>query len=69
MKFIKLFEDFRIDDIKLGQSIYATIVAGLPDNDPKVPLKVVDIDGDKIAVEFENNIYYVDLKNVEDIEK
>ena len=83
MKYIKLFEDFKqnngegtlitVDDIvkciKDGGVIYTTIVKDLPDNDPKSPLKPIDIDDDGlITVEFEGDEYTVDLNDVERIE-
>jgi len=80
LKFIKLFEDysegkFRIEDIERcrreGKSIYSKIVKDFPQNDENLPLEVIDIDTDnnEISVMIDNNIYYVDLKNVERIER
>lgn len=83
MKWIKLFEDFKnnneegtlitkediINVIKHGGVIYATIVKNFPNNDPKEPLKVVDIDEEGlVTVEFDNKEYCVDLKDIESIE-
>lgn len=83
MKWIKLFEDFKqnneegslikaddiIDCIKSRGVIYATIIKDLPGNDPKVPIKPVDIDADGlITVEIDNREYYVSLDKVERIE-
>ena len=83
MKHIKLFEDFKqnnqegtlitgddiIKCITDGGVIYTTIVKDLPDNDPKSPLKPIDIDDDGlITVEFEGDEYTVDLNDVERIE-
>jgi hypothetical protein len=83
MKYLKLFEDFKnnneegslitIDDIikciKDNGSIYATIVHNFPNNDPKEPLRPVDIDEDGlITVEYDGNQYEVDLRDVEKIE-
>jgi hypothetical protein len=49
--------------------MYATIVQEIPDNDPKEPLKAVDIDEDGlITVEQNNRIGYVKLEDVEKIE-
>ena len=80
LKFIKLFEDyseskFRIEDIERcrreGRKIYSRIVKDFPQNDENLPLEVIDIDTDnnEISVMIDNNIYYVDLKNVEGIER
>lgn len=80
LKFIKLFEDysegkFRIEDIERcrreGKGIYSKIVKDFPQNDENLPLEVIDIDTDnnEISVMIDNNIYYVDLKNVERIER
>jgi hypothetical protein len=83
MKWIKFFEDFKqnneegtlitIDDmikcIKEGGVIYATIINNLPDNDPEEPLKPLSIDDDGlITVEYDENEYEVDIKNVKKIE-
>jgi len=83
MKWIKKFESFKqnniagdliseddiIDCIKKNGNIYATIVQEIPKNDPKVPLKPIDIDKDGlITIEQNNQIGYVKLKNVERID-
>ena len=83
MKWVKLFEDFKqnneegdllkqediIKCIEKGGIMYATIVQEIPDNDPKEPLKAVDIDEDGlITVEQNNKIGYVKLEDVEKIE-
>ena len=83
MKWLKLFEDFKqnneegdllkqediIKCIEKGGIMYATIVQEIPDNDPKEPLKAVDIDEDGlIAVEQNNKIGYVKIEDVEKIE-
>jgi hypothetical protein len=83
MKWIKKFESFKqnniagdliseddiIDCIKRNGNIYATIVQEIPKNDPKVPLKPIDIDKDGlITIEQNNQIGYVKLKNVERID-
>jgi (p)ppGpp synthase/HD superfamily hydrolase len=73
-----LFEDFKqknitIDDvikcIDNGGVLYATIVEGLPDNDPKESLRPTDVDKDGTTqVELDGNLYQVKLKNIEKIE-
>ena len=78
MKWIKLFEDFKVNNftledvikcIKGNGVIYATVVKDLPDNDPKEPLRAVSVDDDGlITVEFDGNEYQVDLNDVEKIE-
>lgn len=83
MKWIKLFEDFKqnneagdllkqediIKCIEKGGMMYATIVQEIPENDPKEPLKALDIDEDGlITVEQDNKIGYVKLEDVEKIE-
>lgn len=79
MKFIKYFENysdgkFRPQDIELawksGKGIRTSIVKRLPTHDPKEYLKIVnfDSDTDEIGVSTQNGIFYVDLKNVEEIE-
>ena len=83
MKWIKLFEDFKqnneagdllkqediIKCIEKGGILYATIVQEIPENDPKEPLKAIDIDVDGlITVEQNNKIGYVKIEDVEKIE-
>lgn len=78
MKYLKLYEDFKeknitIDDvvtcIKAGGVLYATVIHNFQDNDPEQPLKPVSIDDDgRVTVEFEGNIYEVELKNIDKIE-
>jgi hypothetical protein len=83
MKWMKLFEDFKqnneagdllkqediIKCIEKGGIMYATIVQEIPENDPKEPLKAVDIDEDGlITVEQNNKIGYVKIEDVEKIE-
>lgn len=83
MKYLKLFEDFKnnneegslitIEDIikciKDNGCIYSTIVHNFPNNDPKEPLRPVDIDEDGlITVDYDGEQYEVDLRDVEKIE-
>ena len=78
MKWLKLYEDFdkskhKIEDvircIENGGSIYAEIVKDFPNNDPSNPLRPVSIDeSGVITVEYEGNLYEVDLENVDKIE-
>lgn len=79
-KYLKLFEEFEegkfsMDDIdacrKEGRGIYATVIKDFPNNKSDEKLDVVDCDFDtgEITVRYDNNIYYVDLKNVERVER
>ncbi len=78
MKWIKLFEDFKVKNItqediinciKKGGVIYATIIKNLPDNDPKEPLKPVSIDEDGlVTIEYGGREYEIDIKDVEKVE-
>lgn len=83
MRHLKLFEDFKknnqegtllkiediIECIKRKGVVYATIVKELPNNDPKKPLRPVDVDEDGlVTVEWEGNEYQVDLNDIEKIE-
>jgi len=83
MRYIKLFEDFKQNNVegKLitqddiikcitdGGVIYATIIKELPDNKPESALRPIDIDKDGlITVEIDNDEYSVDLNDVEKIE-
>jgi len=82
MRYLKIYEDFKnnnpdgslitTDDvikcIKEGGVLYATIIKGFADNDPKEPLKPVSIDDDGlVTVEYDGNEYEVSLKNIESI--
>ena len=82
MKWIKLFEDFEQNNIvgdlitqddivkaKIdGDKIYATIIDGIPGNDPKEPLEIKDIDEDGlITVDYKGKIGYVKLTDVKQI--
>jgi hypothetical protein len=80
LKFLKLFEEygdgkFNIENIetarKLRKGIKSNIVKDLPSHNNDDYLKIVSIDTDnnEIAVSVNNGIYYVDLKNVEEIEQ
>lgn len=83
MKWVKLFEDFKknnlegslitqediIKCIEKNGLLWATIIQEIPENDPKEPMKALDIDKDGlITVEQDNKIGYVKLKDVEKIE-
>jgi hypothetical protein len=83
MRYIKVFEDFKknnqqgtlitIDDvikcIKSGGVLYATIIKDFAENDPKLPLKPVNVDDDgEVTVEFEGREYEVNLRNIESID-
>lgn len=80
LKFLRLFEEFEegkfsLDDIntarKMRKSIFGSIVKDFPKHDPKKPLDIVDVDTQtgEIVVKIDNNIYYMDIKNVEEIER
>ncbi len=83
MKWLKLFEDFKnnneegtlitIDDvikcIERSGSVYATIIYDFPENNPKKPLRAVDIDEDGlVTVEIDGDFYNVELNDIEKIE-
>ncbi len=75
MRFLRLYEDFNegkftnddiIRCIKEKKPIFASIVKDFPNNDKESPLEVVSIDDNGlITILIDNNIYYVELKNVE----
>lgn len=82
MKWIKLFEDFKqnnqagdlisVDDIVKAniddEDIKATIVEEIPENDPKEPLEIKDVDDDGlITVDYKGKIGYVKLSDVKQI--
>jgi hypothetical protein len=78
MKWLKLYEDFdkskyRIEDvircIENGGSVYAEIIKDFPNNDPSAPLRPVSVDENGVVtVEYEDDLYEVDLKDVDKIE-
>jgi hypothetical protein len=78
MKYIKLFEDFKVKNITIedvmtcissGGVLYATIVRNLTNNDPSEPLCPLSVDEDGlVTVEFEGNDYEVELKNIDKVE-
>lgn len=78
MKYIKTYEDFKfknitIDDIikciKSGGFVYAAIIKDLIDNDPKEPLKALNMDNDgTVTIEYDGREYDVELKNIEKVD-
>lgn len=83
MKWIKLFEDFKnnneegnlitiddvIDCIKNNGFIYTKIIKDLPNNDPDESLKALSVDNDGVVtIEYDNNEYEVDIKNISKLE-
>ncbi len=83
MKWVKYFEDFKInninsdninqddiiDCIKNNGFIYSSIIKNYPDNDPKEPMRPVSIDDDGlVTVDIYGSEYSVELKNIERIE-
>lgn len=80
MKYLKIYEEFKvgkfsIEDIENamigGKGLYASIIKDLPDNDPKLLLKIIDVDKDtgEVSVLYDNQIKYLDLDDVEEIER
>lgn len=79
LKFLKMFEEFEegkfsMDDIsdamKRGKSVFTSIVKEFPKHNPQTPIKVVDLDYQtgEVVGEIDNNIYYIDSKNIEEIQ-
>lgn len=80
MKFLSLFEDFkmgkfRLEDIerawKEKKPIYSSIVKNKPDHKEEFPLEIVNIDHQtgEIGVLIEGDVFYVDLEDIERIEQ
>jgi hypothetical protein len=80
LKYLKIYEEFKvgkfsIEDIENamigGKGLYASIIKDLPDNDPKLLLKIIDVDKDtgEVSVLYDNQIKYLDLDDVEEIER
>jgi hypothetical protein len=78
VKRIKLYENFKVNNITSedlekcigeGGVIYSKIVKEFPDNDPKKPLRPVDIDETgEITIDVDGDLYYVDLDDVDRVE-
>lgn len=77
MKYLKIFEDFKYNNItsddivnciKNNGILYADIINNFPDNDPNDELIPVSVDNDTVTVEFNGNNYEVNIKNVKKIE-
>lgn len=78
MKYLKLFEDFKQNNISIedvvrcvdeGGVLYATIINNYPDNDSKEALNPVSVDKDGLTtVEIDGSHYEVELKNINKIE-
>lgn len=78
MKHLQLFEAFKkknisIDDIieciEHRGVIYVTIIHGLPENDPELPIQPLSVDeAGTVTVDINGILYEVELKNIEKIE-
>ena len=78
LKWVKLFEDFKQNNITMddiikcidkGGVIFAEIVKNYPDNDPKEPITPVSVDDDGlVTVSIDGGTYEVDLGDINKIE-
>lgn len=78
MKYIHLFEDFKLKNITIedvvkcieeGGVIFATIINNYPGNDPSIPLNPLSVDEKgTTTVELEGKNYEVEIKNIDKIE-
>lgn len=78
MRYIKLFEDFKIKNISVddiincinnGGVLYANIIKNFPDNDPEIPLNPVSVDNEgTVTVELDGNNYEVELRHINKLE-
>jgi len=77
MKHLKLYEDFKVNNIteedivstiKNNGSIYILSIKDFPEHDSKSPVKPVDIDGNIIIVDINGKIYQTKLEFVDKIE-
>ena len=78
MKYIQLFEDFKVKNINIedvikcideGGVIFATIVNNFPNNDPDEALNPLSVDEDgTVTVELNRTNYEVELKNIDRVE-
>lgn len=78
MKYIQLFEDFKVKNINIedvikcideGGVIFATIVNNFPNNDPDEALNPLSVDEDgTVTVELNGTNYEVELKNIDRVE-
>lgn len=78
LRHLGLFEDFKsknitVDDvvkcIDAGGVVYATVVSGLPGNDPEMPMLPVSVDESGLVTVFVDGTYHeVELRNIDRIE-
>ena len=78
LKWVKLFEDFKQNNITMddiikcidkGGVIFAEIVKNYPDNDPKEPITPVSVDDDGlVTVSIDGGTYEVNLSDINKIE-
>ena len=77
LKWIKLFEDYKvnniteddiIDTIKNDGKIYVSAIKDLPEHKSDKPVKPVSIDGDDIYIDVNNSNFMCKIENVERIE-
>lgn len=78
MNYLFLFEDFktgkfRIEDIERARKekkpIFASIIKDKADHNSDTPMEIINIDDDEIGVLIDGDVYYVDLNDIEKIEK
>jgi hypothetical protein len=80
LKYLKIFEEFKTGKfstedlqqlVSQGKKIYASVIKGMPDSDKDKALEIVDIDSDtgEVTVLYDNEIKYVDIEDIEDIER
>ncbi len=80
MRYLKIFEEFNtgkfsIEDLQKlilqGKKIYASVVKDMPENDKEKALEIVDIDSEtgEVTVMYDNEVKYVDIEDIEDIER
>ena len=78
MKFLFLFEDFktgkfRLEDIEKAwkdeKPVFTSILKDNPNHNIDIPLQIINIDksNGEIGVMMDNDVYYVDLEDIEKI--
>lgn len=77
MKYLKLYEDFKvnniteddvIDTIKNDGVLYTKSIKELPDHIDTTPVKPVDINGSIITIDIDGEIYETSLEFVDKVE-
>jgi hypothetical protein len=62
-------EDDIISIIKDGGKIYTTSVYDFPDHNEDLPLRPIEVSDGIVLIQVDNDIYKIDLENINQIER